>query len=159
MSSNGKMQQGSFPSGEESCTIICFPCELAQTMFEQLWANSGRSLAHKDPELQILGTDGPPHPYKISGATQPTGTSRMMPSLSFINQDVLAGCGGAGKESKQMLVSCSQEVISGPKNFWKYRTQICKKVFYQRMPRGMCCAVSAHPDWCCASLLLFNLYS
>lgn len=39
-------------------------------------------------------------------------------------------------------------------DFWtKYRIQICRKVLYQRMPRGMGCAVSAHPDWCCASLL------
>lgn len=47
---------------EEKAVPWFFSCALAQapaqkTMFGQLWVNSGRSLAHKDPKLQILVTD------------------------------------------------------------------------------------------------------
>lgn len=106
------MQQGFFPSGEESCTMFCFPCELAQTMSEQLWPNSGRSLGHEDLKLKILGTDRPLIHARYQEPCNPQVLQWWCPSLSFSNQDVLAGCGGTGKESKQMLVSCTQEVIS-----------------------------------------------
>lgn len=57
----GKCNMDPFWLGEKA-VLWFFPCALAQapaqkTMFEQLWVNSGRSLARKDPKLQILGTD------------------------------------------------------------------------------------------------------
>lgn len=134
--------------------MFCFPCELAQTTSEQVWANSGRSLGHRDPKLQIWAlTDLSSIQNLKSHATHRyfNGDTQDFPSVTKMSwQDVW---NWQGKQADVVLLQPRSD-------FWtKYKIQICRKVLYQIMPRGMCRAVSAHPDWCYASLLLPNLYS